>query len=84
MAIPDSHRANFNTLLRAAQCGDLALMECADAHSGEPRYVICALGRDGEEFAFVPFGHLHNGDPYEDYIPPVPGEPATGDDTVRL
>jgi hypothetical protein len=34
MAIPDGHRANFNTLLRAAQSGDLALLECADARSG--------------------------------------------------
>lgn len=78
MAIPDTYRANFNTLLRAAQSGDLALMECADAQSREPRYVICAVGRDGDEFIFVPFGHLHDGDPYEAYIPPVPNGTATG------
>lgn len=34
MAIPDHARANFQTLLRAARRGDLALMECADAESG--------------------------------------------------
>ncbi len=43
MSIPEYVRANFNTLLRAAGCGDLALVECADAMTGEPRYVLCAL-----------------------------------------
>ena len=45
MSIPEHARVNFNTLLRAAACGDLALVECADAMTGEPRYVICALCR---------------------------------------
>jgi Family of unknown function (DUF6117) len=45
MNIPDHVRANFNTLLRAAAAGDLALVECADAMTGEPRYVIGAIGR---------------------------------------
>ena len=47
MSIPDYARANFNTLLRAAASGDLALVECADTTTGEPRYVLCAVGRDG-------------------------------------
>ena len=46
MSIPDHARANFQTLLRAANSGDLALMECTDVATGEPRYVICAVGRD--------------------------------------
>jgi hypothetical protein len=44
MSIPDHARANFTTLLRAAADGNLALMECADAVTGEARYVICADG----------------------------------------
>jgi len=56
MSIPDHARANFETLLRAAVDGNLALMECADAATGEPRYVICAVGNDGTEFLFTPFG----------------------------
>lgn len=71
MAIPDGHRANFDTLLRAAREGDLALLECTDAHTVEPRYVICAVGQEGGEHLFVPFGHLHDGDPYEAYLPPM-------------
>jgi hypothetical protein len=36
MSIPDYARTNFDTLLRAASSGDLALVECADAVTGEP------------------------------------------------
>ena len=68
--IPDHIRANFQTLMRAAENGDLALMECADAESGAPRYVICAVGRNGGEYLFTPFGHLAEGNPYEAYHPP--------------
>jgi hypothetical protein len=37
MSIPDHARTNFDTLLRAASNGNLALMECTDATTGEPR-----------------------------------------------
>ena len=80
MSIPEYARANFNTLLRAAACGDLALLECADGVTGEPRYVLCAIARDGAEYTITPFGHLAQGNPYEAYEPPLtspdPGEPA--------
>jgi hypothetical protein len=70
MSIPDHARANFNTLLRAAASGDLALVECTDAMTGEPRYVISAIGRDGGDYVMTPFGHLAPGNPYEAYEPP--------------
>ena len=74
MAIPEAMRANFNTLLRAAAAGHLALMECQDAQTGENRAVICAVQppdkKDGE-LVFTPFGHLCPGNPYEAYIPPT-------------
>ena len=72
MSIPEHARANFQTLLRAAADGNLALLECADAETGAARYVICAVGRDGGEFLFTPFGHLADGNPYEAYRPPEP------------
>ncbi len=77
MPILDHAKANFATLLRAAEDGNLALMECADLATGAPRYVICAVGRDGGEYVVTPFGHLAPGDPYEAYQPP---EPSTGKD----
>ena len=72
MSIPDHARANFETLLRAAADGNLALMECVDAATGTQRYVICAVSRDGEDFVFTPFGHLAEDNPYEAYVPPEP------------
>lgn len=68
--IPDHIRANFQTLMRAAENGDLALMECADAETGVPRYVICAVSRDGCEYLFTPFCYLAEGNPYAACHPP--------------
>lgn len=76
MSIPSHARSNFQTLLRAAADGNLALMECLDAQSGSPRYVICAVGRDGANYVFTPFGHLADGNPYDAYLPPDPDNPA--------
>lgn len=73
MAIPDYARTNFNTLIRAARAGDIALMECLDATTREPRYVVCAVGRDGGDFVLTPFGHLAPDNPYEAYLPPAEG-----------
>jgi hypothetical protein len=75
MSIPDHTRANFQTLLRAAVDGHLTLMECADAATGETRYVICAVARDGRDFLFTPLGHLADGNPYDAYVPPAPTLP---------
>lgn len=70
MAILDAFRRNFSTLLRAAESGDLALVECTDVETGEPRYVICAVGRKDGDYVITPFGHLHDGNPFEAYRPP--------------
>jgi hypothetical protein len=84
MSIPEHARANFNTLLRAAATGDLALVECADAMTGPPRYVICAIARDGADYIITPFGHLAPGNPYEAYEPPLsdpdPGGPVPAEE----
>ena len=77
MAIPDPVRTNFNTLLRAAGDGNLALMECLDAAARERRYVLCAVGRaEGGHIVMTPFGHLADGNPYDLYLPPDPDDPA--------
>jgi len=76
MSIPDDARSNFQTVLRAASDGNLALMECADAESGQPRHVISAVGRDGAGYVFTPFGHLADGNPYDAYLSPDPDDPT--------
>lgn len=75
MAIPDYARTNFDTLLRAASDGNLALIECLDATTREPRYVLCAVGCSDGEYVFTPFGHLADGNPYDAYLPPDPDDP---------
>jgi hypothetical protein len=75
MSIPSHARTNFQTLLRAAADGNLALMECADAQTGAARYVICAVGRHSADFVFTPFGHLADGNPFDAYLPPDPENP---------
>ncbi len=70
MAIPTAYQANFDTLLRAAADGNLALLECSDVLTGQPRYVLCAVGFDGASYCMTPFGHLADGDPFNLYRPP--------------
>ena len=76
MAIPNPVRTNFDTLLRAADDGNLALMECRDAATRETRYVLCAVGHDGDDYLFTPFGHLADGNPNDAFLPPDPDDPA--------
>lgn len=73
MAIPDYARTNFQTLLRAAETGHLALMECTDAVTCEVRFVIVAVGRDNGDDTMTPFGHLADGNPYDAYVLPDAG-----------
>ncbi|WP_245483013.1 DUF6117 family protein [Agrobacterium sp. CNPSo 2736] len=75
MTIPNHARTNFQTLLRAAADGNLVLMECLDSRTSEPRYVLCAVGQDGTDRVFTPFGHLSDGNPYDAYLPPDPDNP---------
>lgn len=72
MSIPAPVLANFQTLLKAAENGDLALLECLDADTGETRYVICAVSPSDHNFFFTPFGHMvTDRNPYDAYIPPL-------------
>ena len=71
MAISEGHRANYQTLLRAAADGNLALMECRDRLTGQPITVLCAVQTDGEDIEFVPFAKLFDGNPYDEVDPPA-------------
>lgn len=75
MAIPKGHKANFETLKRAAGADDLALMECVDAKTGEPVTAICAVHRGGQEYVFTPLAKMFAGNPYKELVPPT-AEPA--------
>lgn len=72
MTVVQQHRPNFDTLQSAFQNGDVALLECQLKATGESVAVIVAVNRDGEDFGFVPFAMMFNGNPYEMLNPPDP------------
>lgn len=53
------------------RCAAGAKLECVDAASGEPRSVVCAVNRQGEEYFFVPLAKLFTGNPYDELSPPM-------------
>ena len=73
MAIPDHMKDRFETLKRACIDGNLALLECQDVKTCEPRYVLCAINRHRGEMLFAPLAHMTPDDnPYGAYTPPTP------------
>lgn len=75
MAISKGYQANFQTLQRAEANGDLALLECKDAKSGQPVIAVVAVQREANGmFRFVPLAKMFDGNPYEELLPPEGGE----------
>jgi hypothetical protein len=73
MALATGHKANVETLQTAFDNGDVALMECQLAATGEPVAVLCAANRQPDgEVEFTPFAMLFNDNPYELLNPPKP------------
>jgi hypothetical protein len=76
--IPQPHRQNFNTLLRAFDDSAACLLECHKRATGKPVYVICALNRHGPNYELVPFARLIDDNPYDLLTPPGElAEPST-------
>ena len=48
----------------------MALLECQLKSTGETVAVITAVNRDDEEYGFVPFAVMLNGNPYDMLNPP--------------
>ena len=73
MALLPGYKTNFETLQRAFLAGDVALMECELAATGEPVAVVCAANRQGDGgVEFAPFCMMFPGNPYEMLNPPRP------------
>lgn len=73
MAISKGHKANFETLKRAAANGHLALVECTDKKTGATVIAVCAIGRDGSDYTVHPFARMFDGNPYDELNPPTIG-----------
>lgn len=64
--IPPGHRANFQTMLRAANAGHLALVSCIEKASQKPVMAVCAMQEnDDGTITPLPFARLFDGNPFE-------------------
>lgn len=73
MSLGTHYKANFNTMLLAAENKDLALLDCRDKETGKQVHVVCAIYRDNEgQFNMVPLAKLFDGNPYDEVDPPNP------------
>lgn len=74
-AIEDDYRANFDTLLRAAKEGRLALLDVQEKATGKARRAIVAMSDSTEErsgFDIVPLALMFDSNPYDLLNPPNP------------
>lgn len=73
----DGDKRNFETLLAAAQNGDLALLLATRRADGAEVALVCAVNRDDDaSYAFIPLAVMVEGNPFEDFDPP--DEPVPG------
>jgi hypothetical protein len=72
MAIRPGHKANLDTIIRAAKADDLSLIECRRRSDGETVVMLAAVGWEDGEYTFTPFAEMANGNPFALYDPPDP------------
>lgn len=65
------YKHNYDTLLQAAENGDLALMSAIRKSDQQPVALVCAMNRhENEDISMVPLAVMVEGNPYELYEPP--------------
>jgi hypothetical protein len=70
-AIEKGYKENFETLLKAAKNGNLALTDCWDTVENKPVRMLTAIGIvDGGEYIMSPLAVMVDCNPYERYLPP--------------
>lgn len=70
--IPQGHKQNLETIIKAAEHGALAVVECFNKRENRVVNVLCAIGFDGMEYAISPFAQLFDDNPYDILSPPGP------------
>jgi hypothetical protein len=70
MALTSAQITNFNTMLRAAHDGDLALVECRRSRDEAITAVLCAVAYDGDGICLTPLAEIVADDALEMYDPP--------------
>jgi Family of unknown function (DUF6117) len=71
MSIASGYINNFDTLCHAMERGEVGLLECKDAKTGQTVIALCAVQTDSDRsVSMIPLAKLFDGNPYEELIPP--------------
>jgi hypothetical protein len=70
--LSDSYAANFKTLKKASDHGDIALVSAIRKADGKPVALVCAMQRNPDEtITPVPLAVMCEGNPFEDFEDPT-------------
>lgn len=73
MKLSDWDKTNFETMRRAADNGDIALMDARRKADGKSVALVCATQREADgSITIVPLAVMIEGSPYEMFDPPDP------------
>lgn len=78
MALKDGHKHNFAEIQRAAENGDLGLLECTCKKTGRVIAVVVAISHDADGINIVPLAKMFDGNPYDQVAPPGPDVEVCG------
>lgn len=68
----EAYRNNFETMLRAASSGDLALVSSVRKSDGADVALVCAMQQNEDDtITPVPFAVMCEGNPFEDFEDPT-------------
>jgi hypothetical protein len=74
MPIPEAHKTNLQTIIRAAREERLAVMEALHVPTGKVVYALVAVSdSDSGEYAMVPMAMFFAGSPFDELLPPNAG-----------
>ena len=76
MTIPDHVTRNFETLGRAAQSGNLGMIECIDPATGDIRFMLCAVTCGTSSVPGIVFAELLDHNPFGTLVPVASRSPV--------
>lgn len=74
LSLRDGDKANFKTILKAASNEDLCLISTTRKSDGAKVALVCAMGRDGDDYLPTPLAVMVEGNPYELFNDPMVDE----------
>jgi hypothetical protein len=63
-------KSNFETLRRAIENGQVALLEVKRRSDGAEIAAVCAVDVAGAEYTLTPFATMVEGNPFDLFLPP--------------